>query len=276
MSSSNPTRLRLRQPMKGRVDASGLVPELFSYPSQVQIARMPVAVGNDVAELGELFEIVLGDPKYLRIEGDCRNFDQVARELRDGIVEVDGSVGHQLAVSMRGGRVIVRGDAGDQTCAAMRGGMVMVQGSVGNHAAAPLRGQTSGMRGGTLLVQGNAGELCGHRLRRGTLIVRGNVGPACGHAMVAGTIVIGGQAGKHAGEAMRRGTLITRSANHDRLRFTPPHEIDLPFLTLLLRAHPEINELLRPWANDLLRVYRQIGDKTSNGQGEWLSYTEAD
>ncbi len=71
MSSSNPTRLRLRQPMKGRVDASGLVPELFSYPSQVQIARMPVAVGNDVAELGELFEIVLGDPKYLRIEGDC-------------------------------------------------------------------------------------------------------------------------------------------------------------------------------------------------------------
>jgi formylmethanofuran dehydrogenase subunit C len=192
--------------------------------------------------------------------------------MRDGRIIVEGSVGHALAADMRGGQVIVHGDAGDYAGTGMRGGYVEVAGSVDDYCGGARPGTRRGMRGGMLRVGKSAGRFLGFHMRRGTVIVGGQIDQGCGNSMIAGTIMCSGGLIAPVGIGMHRGTIVSLIPAPPPLPagFTPPEQIRLSFLYLLLDAAAA--QLPGVDADSLARrpMWRSLGDRASDGKGEVL------
>ncbi len=157
----------------------------------------------------------------------------------------------------------------------MRGGTLQIHGSAGRQLGSPLRGETTGIRGGTIEVWGACGDQLATRMRRGTIIVHGDIGNYCGAQMIAGTLIALGSVGSHALSGMRRGTLLApKQCPSEELqqRFYHPHQGEYGFLSLLLKAWPQVRTKLEAITKNPLQVLRYTGDRTCHGQGEWLTY----
>lgn len=267
--------LTLRAAQEGRLDLSGVVPDRLLPLSLSEIAAMTISVDGRAYPLAEIFEIEDGTRDKLILSGDLVRADNVGGNMRDGMLLVEGSVGHCLAQNMRGGHIVIQRDAGDYVSSGQRGGYVNIEGSVQNYCAASLPGERRGMRGGVLRVAGTAGRFLGHRMRRGTVVVLGDVGQGCASSLVAGTIVCCGTIAPPLGVSMRRGTVVCLSTTAPPLHvgFTVPEQIRLSYLHLLFDA-------LRPQLPDVQvdtvgrqPMWRSLGDRASAGTGEilWLA-----
>ncbi|MGN6133863.1 MAG: formylmethanofuran dehydrogenase subunit C [Aureliella sp.] len=271
--------LILRRPLEGRTDLSGIVPDRLLPLSTAEIGNLQVIEQGKPQRLSELFQIVDGDRDKLILKGDLARADHVGGDMRDGMLVVEGPVGHCLARDMRRGAIHVHGSAGNYACSGQRGGVVHVEGDVDDFCAAALPGERRGMRGGTLRVGGSAGRFLGQRMRRGTLVVAGDVDQGAASGLVAGTIICCQRLASPVAVGMRRGTLVClRSAPQLHAGFTVPEPIRLSYLYLLFDA-------LRPQLPDadaaqLARGlwWRSLGDRASAGTGEilWIDASAPD
>ncbi len=163
---------------------------------------------------------------HMHIFGDCGS--NVAREMEQGILEIDGSVknfcgqrmkggtikingnaGDALADCMKGGNIILSGNAEDYTADLMENGIIFISGSVKNNLAQK-------MSGGNITIQKNAGDYVGSQMHRGHIIIYGNCGKEPGADMTSGKIIVYGKAGKITKHREKEGMLYV---NHrKRLR----------------------------------------------------------
>ena len=271
----NSLTLLLKAQHAGRMDLTGIVPDRILPLTLAEIRKLDIVVDGHVCLVSEHFEAIEGQRDKLIVSGDLARADNVGGAMRDGLLIIEGSIGHCLAANMRGGQIVVRGNAGDYACNRQRGGYVSIEGNVGETCGGALPGERRGMRGGVLRVAGAAGRFLGYRMRRGTIVVAGDIGQGCASSLVAGTIVCSGQIAAPVGVSMRRGTIIALTAVAPPLHvgFTPPEPIRLSYLYLLLDG-------LRPQLPDVQieaiahqTMWRSLGDRASGGTGEilWLA-----
>jgi formylmethanofuran dehydrogenase subunit C len=255
------------------VEADGLTPTALAGLSPADAQRRPIRVGNQRAELGDLFAV---DPAEsggdsLTIEGDMRNVSGIGRGMDGGTLTVRGVAGPHAGAGMSGGVLEIDGDAGDWAGAAMRGGLLKIGGNAGRCLGGAYPGERLGMRDGVILVRGSVGDDAGRRMRRGLIAVRGAAGDGFGSNLVAGSLFAFGPIGRYAGLGMKRGTLVALGpagvevapsfASSGRYRF--------PFLTIYLRR-------LSAWGfgvpEEVLtaEMERYNGDLAEGGRGEIL------
>jgi formylmethanofuran dehydrogenase subunit C len=264
--------LRLHSPLPCPVDVSCLQPALVGELDLAALGRMRLRVDGKARPIGELFALS-GKPEAgrLRISGVTPSLEGLGRDMREGLLLLEGDCGDAVGAGMRGGEIRLTGNARHRLGAGMRGGLVRVSGSVGDFAGGSLPGAVSGMRGGILLIDGNAGARLADRLRRGLILVAGDTGPAPASQMIAGTVIILGTPGDSPGSGMRRGSLLIRTEDCP----VPPTFVttgvhELSFITLLMR-HLEILEPRHARAlRHFRRVRRLVGDRGCGGQGEIL------
>jgi formylmethanofuran dehydrogenase subunit C len=206
------TTLRIRTAPGFRVDGSTLQPSTLAALPVADIARLPLLAGNDVCEVGDLFDVARtqqdGATPQLVIEGDAGWLDRLGANLRDGHLHATGNVGDHAALHMSSGTLQIDGSAGAFAGCEMSGGQLTIAGNCGDFAAGALPGDMEGMTGGLLAVRGDAGARLGDRMRRGCVLVAGNAGDFAAARLVAGTIGIAGQPGANYAYGMRRGTLL--------------------------------------------------------------------
>ena len=246
---------RLRTPFPGRADCGEVLAGVWTGLPTAELARRPVVLdGAGPAALGDFFEVTGAPSGLIRFEGDLRGVDRLGAGLAEGIVVVEGSVGHEAGVGMSGGVLDVRGDAGDRA-----GG------------AEP--DARKGMSGGELLVRGSAGAEPGLRMRRGLLVVAGDVALRAGPAMIAGTVMVFGRAGRSPGLGSKRGSVVALGAIEipPTYRYACTYQPDHLRLTLLrLRARHGLAVEER----HLTGYYRRYsGDFADLGRGEILAWT---
>ncbi|KAB2321270.1 formylmethanofuran dehydrogenase subunit C [Betaproteobacteria bacterium SCN1] len=262
------TTLSLRTAPAGRIDMTGVLPEILAGRTAAEIEKMPLRVDGVPVALGECFAVTAGEGEALTIRPEGARLDGLGRDMRTGMLRVEGAAGHYLAQGMRGGELIVDGDAGDCAANGMRGGCLRIAGNAGDWLAAALIGDRAGMGGGVVAVGGNAGDRLGDRMRRGLVLVRGRAGTACGARMRAGTLVVAGGCGTLAGFGLRRGSLILGQAPEAM----PACHGDAGIVTLawlgLLRRHAEA--ILPGAMPDTSRMHRYMGDLAFGGKGEIL------
>jgi formylmethanofuran dehydrogenase subunit C len=206
-----PVVLTLMERPDQRLDLSPLVPHRLATLTAVDIANTEVQTTRNRVRLGDVFRIQMGDPQFIRIEGECDRLDLVGANMSAGEIVVNGSVGNQAGRLMSGGRLIIKGNVGPWAASGMVGGHIEILGSTGDRLGGPLAGEMAGMRGGIVIVRGNVGERAGDRMRRGTILVEGDAGRAAGARMIAGTLMVRGQCGALPGYLMRRGTIVLGS-----------------------------------------------------------------
>lgn len=268
---SNGFRLKLATRPPLCVDLAGVLPAALAGLSVDAVSRLPLALGRETIELGEVFQVAAlpGDAAELRIEGDCGRIHGIGRGMAEGRIVVDGAVGDYLGAEMRGGEIQVCGDAGALAACAMAGGRIEVGGRVGDFAASTRPGEMDGMRGGVLVVRGDAGERFGDRMRRGVAVVHGRCGDFLASRMVAGTIAVAGETGAHPGFGMRRGSLVFAGpAPRVPDTFSPTHHDIQVFWALLARSLAAFGAPFDGLA--ARRPKRFVGDLGAEGKGEWL------
>jgi formylmethanofuran dehydrogenase subunit C len=217
--------------------------------------------------VGDLFQIRMGDPAQLRIEGGSERFDRVGYGMTSGQIRIEGDVGIQAGRLMNGGTLWIDGKAGPWAASGMTGGSVEVAGSVGDRVGGPLAGETVGMRGGVVVVRGDAGERAGDRLRRGLIVIEGKAATYAGSRMIAGTLIVRGRAGPLPGYLMNRGTLVLC----DGCDVLSPTFADSGVHALVV--HSLLAAFVRPYSREtaalLQRPWRRlIGDMAVTGKGE--------
>ena len=274
--------LSLKATFAAPIEADGLIPEALGRLSAPEVGRLRIALGRDLAEVGDLFGIE-GDASdgRLAIEGDLRRVSRIGSGMGSGHLAIRGDAGPDLGAGMTGGTIEVEGSAGDWAGAELRGGLIRIGGDAGHHSGAARPGSRAGMRGGTILIGGSAGADAGLAMRRGLIAVGGSSGPGLGRAMVAGSIFAFGSIGPGAGSGMKRGTLALLGLENpedaaDRLP---------PTFRLACRMHPPFIAIyldqLRSWG---VRVPadassgtfdRYNGDLAGGGQGEVLAWCPA-
>jgi formylmethanofuran dehydrogenase subunit C len=259
------------------VDAGGLTPRALLGRPAAEVARTGVRVGNQDAELGDLFEVgpswdtAATAGESLVFEGDLRNVRGLAHGMEWGRLVVRGVAGARVGAGMSGGIVEVEGDAGDGAGAEMRGGLLRITGNAGHGLGAAEPGSRLGMRDGVILVGGSAGDDAGRKMRRGLIAVAGSVGEGFGRDVIAGSLFSFGPVARYAGLGMKRGTIavfepsglevLTTFAASGRFRF--------PFVTIYLRR-------LSAWGFPVpaevsaAGMDRYNGDLAEGGQGEIL------
>ena len=258
----------------GRIDMSGVVPDILLPLPIVELNRLTITVGAQVYELHELFDIEEGTRDRLILRGDLSCADFVGKSMKSGSLVVEGTVGHGLARQMRGGHLLVHGNAGDHVGSLMRAGQVEIRGDVGDYCAGAMAGERRGLCGGTLTVTGGTGRFVGFRMRRGLVIIQGAPREGCGSSMIAGTIVVGGAPPSPVGIGMRRGTLWCMTQDTPGLHpgFTNAEQIRLSYLPLLSgEVRRYAPELATRWQTGT-PLYRSLGDRAAGGLGEvlWL------
>jgi len=251
------------------VDGSMLRPDLLRGRGAVEVAHMPLCVGNAASTIGEHFDIAGHlDDDHLVIEGDLRGLDGLARGLTGGRLTIRGTAGHDLGAGMLGGSIEVLGDAGDRAGAEMRGGTMTIRGNAGDDLGAALPGSRIGMREGVIFVMGDAGRDVGLSMRRGLIAVAGSVGPGAGRAMVAGSVFAFGEVGRHAGAGMKRGTVAALGPQPMVLpTFADAGRSRPPFLAIYLRWLRDRGFPVPPGAVDAA-TRRYNGDAANGGLGE--------
>lgn len=260
--------LSLRKGVKGRIDMTGVLPEVLAGKGGAAVGRMTVALDGRPVELGELFAVKPGqtDTVVVQSEGGC--LDNLGTGMGAGTLITEGAAGRYAGRNMRGGEVVIEGDAGDCAASGMAGGMLSIRGSAGDWLGSALVGERAGMAGGVVAVAGDVGARAGNRMRRGLILVGGNAGDACGANLLAGTMVVAGQCGIKAGIGMRRGTLILcgHSAGLSS-GFNDSGICSLNYLDLLRRYADKALPGVAPRSS---RVRRFMGDMAMGGHGEIL------
>jgi formylmethanofuran dehydrogenase subunit C len=245
----------LRTPLGGRADFGEVLAGRWGALGAAELARRTVVLeGDRPAALGDLFTVAGSPAGRIRLEGDLRGADRLGAGLSEGVVVVEGGVGHEAGIGMSGGVLDVRGDAGDRT-----GG------------AEP--DARRGMTGGELIVRGSAGAEPGTRMRRGLLVVAGDVAGRAGPAMIAGTVLVFGKTGRSPGLGSKRGSVVGLGAVEipPTYRYACTYQPDHVRLTLLrLRAHHGLAVEER----HVTGFYRRYsGDLADLGRGEILAWT---
>jgi formylmethanofuran dehydrogenase subunit C len=285
-----------------RVDASALSLDLLAELSETQMADVVLSSVDGPTGLGELFQIGiqtrLGDQTQrsdfesqnrLVLRGDLRRFDNLCRFTRSGTTIVHGSVGEDFAQTQYGGSILVDGSVGSRALADKRGGLCVIGGDASDALGCPMPGKLQGIQGGDTIILGSLGHRACERMRRGIVCVAGDIGEHLAHQWIAGTILGLQQIGANWASQMRRGSLILRSYPNAccgaTLSKQRPLELSyLPILWKYLRgllaqvaADDLLSELFRSKCTGLAGaipsgsdVYRSIGDRECQGQGEVL------
>ncbi len=253
------------------VDGSVLQPDRLVG---VDLARLPIRVGNRMAVLGDLC-VIEGDGAdgSIVVEGDLRSVHGVGSGMTGGRISIRGDVGHRLGVAMTGGEIEVVGSVGRGAGADLSGGTIRIKGDAGDDLGAALPGSRIGMRGGLILVDGNAGPGVGTALRRGIIAISGSAGSGVGRGLIAGSIFVGGAVGPGLALGMKRGTVALTAAPADfdpGPTFEPSGSYRPPVATIFLKQ-------LRDWGFPVADhafappFRRYNGDRGVAGQGEiWL------
>jgi len=254
-----------------RVDVGQLVPALLRGKSRREIQALPLAVGNRVLAVGDVFGVRGTDAERIVFEGGGARLDRLGAGLDAGSIVVRGPAGAYAGIGMAGGRLEVHGDCGPHAASGLRAGEVRIRGNADGFVGAALPGDMQGMRGGTVVVHGDAGDRVGDRMRRGAILVLGSVGDYCGSRMIAGSVVAMGGCGERPGYAMKRGTLLlVRPPGVLPVTFNDCGVHALPMLPLLLRSWKRTDPAFGQLAELGGRFRRLMGDIACGGLGEIL------
>jgi formylmethanofuran dehydrogenase subunit C len=265
-------RLALKSRPPTRLALDGIIPERLAGLSEVEIARLPLGLGNREGSLGDWFTVegAAGEEERLVIADACDRLDRIGAGMTRGAIAVAGDVGAYAGLAMVGGTLAIDGSAGHGVAVAMQGGEIRIGGNVGDQLGGALPGERTGMREGRVVVAGSAGSGVGDRMHRGFIAVGGAAGSFCGARMAAGTIVVGGALGAHPGIAMRRGTIVALDgAPPVPASFAESGVHELAFARLLARALTGTG--LDRLAPRLARLRRWAGDLAEGGRGEILA-----
>ena len=200
------------------IEVDGISPEQTVGLSAEQIKRLPIRVGNQTPEVGELFDVSENqsnsgsDLAEHHWQGELHNVDYIGQRMKRGSIQITGSVGVHLGAQMSGGTITVSENAADFAGSEMTGGSIFVGGNAGDWLGAAYPGNKIGMNRGTIVVGQDAGCGCGFAMRRGTIFVQGNVGRQAGWNMRAGSILIGGHPSDELAAGMVRGTVLVGEA----------------------------------------------------------------
>lgn len=261
--------LILKNLMQTPVEVFQIVPDRMAGMNIDEIRRQQIFVGNQPAELSEVFE-VSGDASDLHHvwHGDLSNVGGIGHRMSRGRIQIQGPAGNHTGSRMTGGVIQVAADTGNHTGAEMTGGLIHVHGSAGSSVGAAYDGGQSGQNGGTILIEGSARNLVGKSMRRGLIAIGGDVKNCCGFAMKAGTIIVFGQAQKNLGLEMTRGTLVIGQPSQqpgDGFVAAGRHPM---IVTRLLNKHLANSGFSRSFGSDIFHVFH--GDLLRGGRGELL------
>jgi formylmethanofuran dehydrogenase subunit C len=255
------------------VEIEGVTPEAVRPLSLDAIRRLEVFHGNRRVALGDLFDVEGdGSDGGWIMEGDLEGVHWIGAHMREGSIQIHGSVGRHVGSGMRGGQITIRGSAGDWLGGEMQGGTIRVDGRAGHLVGAAYRGSRVGMRGGAILVAGDAGNEVGHTMRRGLIAIGGSCGDLAAFNMLAGTVLVFGPCGIRPGAGMRRGTLGLFADSPPQLlpTFRAACHFEPAILNLLLRS---LRALGLAIDDSLLGASLSLhnGDLLAGGRGEiWL------
>ena len=84
--------LKLRNPLSQRIDVSAISPDRLAGIPVDSISRLPMYVGKQKVELGELFSVNGSDSENIVFAGGA-NLDRVGQGMSHGSVRVDGDAG---------------------------------------------------------------------------------------------------------------------------------------------------------------------------------------
>ncbi|WP_295582629.1 formylmethanofuran dehydrogenase subunit C [uncultured Lamprocystis sp.] len=262
--------LQLLAPPSPRIDLSAFTPDGLAGQSADEVRRLPLWVGNQQVETGDLFRVTGDDTDAILIRSDSDRLDGIGTGMTRGSIRVEGRAGAYLGRRQRGGAIAVTGDAGPFAGSGMSGGTIRIGGDAGDFLGAAIAGERRGMRGGRIEVLGNAGDRVGDHQRRGQILINGNAGDYCGSRMVAGTILVLGRTGINTGLAMRRGTLLLTAEPNLPPTFNDNGTQQLAFLALLTRDLATAGGPFEQLKSRGTRVRRWLGDLGYGGQGEVL------
>ncbi len=254
-----------------RIDVTPLTPDRLQGLSREEISTLSLHVGSRMETVGDLFEIQGEDPQHIRFENPQGKLDHVGKDMRQGLIEVEGDAGSYLGLGMRGGRIKVSGSVDAYAAAELKEGHILIAGNAGDFLGAALPGNRKGMRGGLVRVQGDVGDRAGDHMRRGVLLIEGGAGCYLGSRMTAGTIVALGSVGSGLGYAMNRGTLLLKHQPASMLpTFSDCGTHTLGFLPLLFKSLSLEGEPFSRLEPVFRRVQRYAGDVSATGRGEIL------
>jgi len=267
------TTLTLKSRPEAPLEAGVIAPERFAGKSASEIAAMPVSCGNEVACLGDFFQVNGAGSLEITLEGELDRVKNIADGMTQGNVTVHGNAGMHLGSGMHGGEINIYGNAGDWAGAEMKGGKIHIRGNAGHGLGGAYRGSRRGMNRGTIIVEGNAGNETGAAMRRGLIVVTGNVGDFAGAFMIAGTIIIFGKPGIRAGAGLLRGTIVTFRQPELLPTFRYDCSYAPDFLKLMLQ---NLSSHGLPISEEYITgCYRRYsGDFNRLGKGEILLYDQ--
>ena len=243
-------RLRLHNSQSNTaIRVGGVLPGIMdSGPDPLK--RMPVWLGNQQVDLGEVFDVTSELSADLDTEkgpeghcwqGDLSCVHEIGAGLQHGHVQIQGDAGRHVGAQMSGGLLEVEGDVSDFLGVEMRGGQIRVTGNSGDWTGAVYPGTRSGVNRGEILIGGNAGSGTGQGMRRGTIVIQGTAGPQVGWNIRGGTILVGRGIEGPFGTGMIRGTVITISDSTQSLvknlgpAFRSGGCMPLPMIGLIMR-----------------------------------------
>lgn len=255
------------------IEAEAITPDRISGRSEQEIGSLRVQVGNEPAELGDLFRVRGAGNEEIRIEGDIGRVKHIGSGMTTGRIVVEGSVGMHVGARMRGGVLEIKGDAGPWAGAEMAGGVLRIAGGASDYTGAAYPGSRRGMTGGLLLIGGSAGAALGASMRRGLIAVAGVAGDYAGRDMTAGSMVLCRGAGRRAGAGMKRGSLVVFRALEILPTFRYACAYLPEFLPVLLRSLRDGFGFAIDRRYLAGRYRRYSGDFTELGKGEILVWT---
>src|SRR5690242_10822586 len=130
------------------VETDQLTPEALLGLAAAEVSKVCVRVGNQDAELGDLFSVVEESDPTLILEGDLVPVRGIGRGMERGTLIGHGVAGPHLGARMSGGVIEARGDVEDWAGAEMRGGLLRISGNAGRFLGASYPGGRVGMREG--------------------------------------------------------------------------------------------------------------------------------
>lgn len=255
------------------MEAELLSPDKLVGMNESEIANIKLQHGNQMANIGDFFNIQGKVNGELHIEGDCSRIKYLGAGMSSGKIVIHGDAGAHLGVGMSGGEIKVEGNAEDWVGPEMSGGMIVINGNAGHLVGSAYRGSTSGMSGGEIIIHGNIKNEAGHAMRNGMIVVGGDSGDFTGVNMHAGTILVMGKLGIRTGAGMKRGTIISM------------HQAEmLPTFSYSCLYHPTFMRMLLKYVkNNGITIdekyihgqfHRWCGDSVEMNKGEILIYQE--
>lgn len=202
------TELRLKTSPEVPLEAECLTPTRLKGLSQSGVEHLRVMHGNQEARVGDFFRVTGNGSHELHLEGDLSRVKYIGQGMKQGEIQVHGSVGMHLGAGMSGGLITVLGDASDWVGPEMSGGRIVISGDAGHMVGSAYRGQSEGIQGGEIFVQGSVRNELGGAMRRGLIAVGGGAGDYVGVNMRAGTILVMGESGIRPGAGMLRGSIV--------------------------------------------------------------------